>query len=211
MQACGITGSVWQWLLSCLTNRLQFVKISATKSDLRNVEYGVPQLSLVGPRIFSIYVHDFSESISQGELHLYADNITAFVIGDSTDEVVRKVNLLFPETCRWCNLNKLTLQSDDLGPYFRPMRKHCNWIHIFKSLGVALLTDCFAKIKYIKYANHMIITFVCLRECGIYHPTFGRDIFQDYVTFSFICVGKLFYCWIFRNWRTVSKSGQNDS
>ena len=29
----------------------------------------------------------------------------------------------------------------------------------------------------------MIIKFVCLRECGIYHPTFGRDIFQDYATF----------------------------
>ena len=68
----------------------------------------------MGPRIFSIYLNDFSESISQGELHLYADDITAFVIGDSTDEVVRKVNLIYiPETCRWCNLNKLTLQSDD--------------------------------------------------------------------------------------------------
>lgn len=67
------------------------------------------------PRIFSIYLNDFSESISQGELHLYADDITAFVIGDSTDEVVRKVNLLFPETCRWCNLNKVTLQSDDFA------------------------------------------------------------------------------------------------
>ena len=49
----------------------------------------------MGPRIFSIYLNDFSESISQGELHLYADDITAFVIGDSTDEVVQKVNLIY--------------------------------------------------------------------------------------------------------------------
>lgn len=69
----------------------------------------------MGPRIFSIYVNDFSESISQGELHLYADDTTAFVIGDRTHEVVRKVNLLFPEIYRWCNLNKLTFQSDDFA------------------------------------------------------------------------------------------------
>ena len=65
----------------------------------------------MGPRIFSIYVNDFSESISQDEFHLYADNITAFVIGDSTDDVVQKVNLLFAEICRWCNSNKLTLHT----------------------------------------------------------------------------------------------------
>ena len=34
LQACGITGSVWERLLSYLTNRLQFVKISGTKADL---------------------------------------------------------------------------------------------------------------------------------------------------------------------------------
>lgn len=57
----------------------------------------------MGPRLFSIYINDFSESVSQGELHMYADNTTAFVIGDSTDDVVRKLNLQFAEICSWCN------------------------------------------------------------------------------------------------------------
>lgn len=79
------------------------------QTGLRKVEYGVPQGSLVGPRLFSIYVNDFSELLSQGEIHMYADDTTAFVIGDSTDDVVRKLNLLFAEICSWCNSNKLTL------------------------------------------------------------------------------------------------------
>lgn len=57
----------------------------------------------MGPRLFPIYINDFSESVSQGELHMYADNTTAFVIGDSTDDVVRKLNLQFAEICSWCN------------------------------------------------------------------------------------------------------------
>ena len=69
------------------------------KSGLHQVEHGVPQGSIVGPRLFSIYLNDFSKSISQGELHFYADDTTAFVIADSTDDVMRKLNLLFGEIC----------------------------------------------------------------------------------------------------------------
>ena len=103
LQACSISGSLWEWLLSFLTSRYQFVEISGTKSDLPKDEYGVSQGSHVGPILFSIYINDFSESVSQGELHMYADNTTAFVICDSTDDVVRKLNLQFAEICRWCN------------------------------------------------------------------------------------------------------------
>ena len=81
LQACGITGILWEWFLSYLTNRHQFVGINGTKSNLREVEYGVLQGFLVGPGLFSIYVNDFSESVLQGELHMYADDATAFVVG----------------------------------------------------------------------------------------------------------------------------------
>ena len=65
----------------------------------------------MGPRLFSIYVNGFSESVSQGELHIHANDTTAFITGDSTDDVVRKLNFMFAEICRWCNSNKLTLHT----------------------------------------------------------------------------------------------------
>ena len=81
LQACGVTGILWEWFLSYLTNRHQFVGINGTKSNLREVEYGVLQGFLVGPGLFSIYVNDFSESVLQGELHMYADDARTFVVG----------------------------------------------------------------------------------------------------------------------------------
>lgn len=41
------------------------------------------------------WISYISDSMSQGNAHLYADDATAFVIGNSTDEVVVKLNLLF--------------------------------------------------------------------------------------------------------------------
>ena len=85
MQACGIYGNLLRWLVSYLDNRKQFVELNGVKSQLNLVSHGVPQGSLLGPRLFSIYVNDFAESISNGELHLYADDTTAFVIGNSVN------------------------------------------------------------------------------------------------------------------------------
>ena len=107
MHASGLSGKLLCWLKSYLSSRWQFVDLNGFKSPLLEVKYGVPQGSLLGPRLFSIYVNDFSESISKGELHLYADDTTAFVIGNSTDEVVVKLNLLFEEIHTWCQHYKL--------------------------------------------------------------------------------------------------------
>ena len=79
------------------------------KSPVLEVKYGVSQGSLLRP--FSIYVNDFPDCITQGELHLYADDTTAFVIGDNPDDVTIKLNCLLKEICTFCRLNKLTLHS----------------------------------------------------------------------------------------------------
>ena len=59
--------------------------------------------------MFSIYVNDFPKSISQGELHLYAEDTTAYVVGESPDNVLTKLNRAYKFT--WYKLNKLTLHT----------------------------------------------------------------------------------------------------
>ena len=80
MQGCGISGNLSVWLKDYLNNRKQYVEINGRKSKLLMVEYGVSQGSLFGPRLFSIYVKDLASSITTGELHLYADDTTAYGI-----------------------------------------------------------------------------------------------------------------------------------
>ena len=111
MQACGISGNLFQWLNSYLSNRHQFVELNGRKSLVLEVKYGVSQGSLLGPRLFSMYVNDFPDYTTKGELHLYTDDTTAFVIGDNPDDVTVKLNCLFKEICTFCRLNKLNLHS----------------------------------------------------------------------------------------------------
>ena len=39
------------------------------------------------------YVNDMSGCVTAGELHLYADNTKAFVIGNNTEEVIDLLNI----------------------------------------------------------------------------------------------------------------------
>ena len=98
LQACGFYENLLQWLNSYLEN-----------SELQYLSYGLPQGSHLGPCLFSIYVNDFADNVSTGELHLYADDTTAFVTGDTIDHVPQLLNVLLAHFCSWCELNRLTI------------------------------------------------------------------------------------------------------
>jgi len=48
-------------------------------SSLRNLSRGVPQGSVLGCLLFSLYVSDVPSILSECEVHLYADDVQIFV------------------------------------------------------------------------------------------------------------------------------------
>ena len=109
LQACGFYGNRLQWLNSYLENSQQFVDLNRVKIKLQYLSYSVPQGSHLGPCLFSIYENDFADTVSTGELHLLADDTTAFVTGDTIDQVCQLINVLLADFCSWCELNRLTI------------------------------------------------------------------------------------------------------
>ena len=107
LKATGISGSLFSWLANYLSNRNQFVQISGKKSALQPVKYGVPQGSILGPRLFSIYVNDLPEFISYGNLYMFADDTTVYTIGKDTGTVISSLQCILSQLHMWCAANRL--------------------------------------------------------------------------------------------------------
>ena len=72
----GITGIALEWFRSFLTNRTQKVKIDEAFSEIAELLFGVAQGSILGPRLFNIYIRSvYSRMVStKFEVEGFADD-----------------------------------------------------------------------------------------------------------------------------------------
>ena len=63
-----------KWLNSYLENRKQFVSIEKCQSAVRNILCGVPQGSILDPKLFVLYVNDMCNISKLVKYILFADD-----------------------------------------------------------------------------------------------------------------------------------------
>ena len=55
-------------------NRKQFVKLNGSQSKNGNICCGVPQGSILGPLLFTIYINDMHQAVTSSKMHHFADD-----------------------------------------------------------------------------------------------------------------------------------------
>ena len=85
----------------------QFVQLSEYQSEPKTITYGVPQGSILGPKLFSIFVNDLPESITSGNVFMFADDTTIYTIGKDFDNIILTLQCILDQVYTWCQSNRL--------------------------------------------------------------------------------------------------------
>ena len=111
----GIKDSALAWLRSYLTGRYQFVHAHNEASCHTEVKYGVPQGSVLGPLLFSLYMLPLGSVIRKHGItfYSYADDTQLYLSMKPNDcTPVTKLVACLSDIKNWMTNNFLCLNSD---------------------------------------------------------------------------------------------------
>ena len=151
LQASGLCGDSFDWIANYLNNRHQFVSINGTNSEKMRLTSGVPQGSLLGPRLFSIFANDLPSTLDS-KLEMFADDSTAYIIGSCIiDPISIQIQDLLHQLLNWSKFKSMFIHPVkskvmviSKTPFIGPIRliaiddKPINCVSSSSCLGVKL-------------------------------------------------------------------------
>ena len=111
MDSYGVRGNELRWFQDYLTGRRQRVCVGDEKSEWTSIRRGVPQGSILGPLLFTMYVNDLPKAVCQCQRKQYADDTTMSHAANSTSELEAMLVKDLNDVDQWVDENKLMLNA----------------------------------------------------------------------------------------------------
>ncbi|PFX21034.1 RNA-directed DNA polymerase from mobile element jockey [Stylophora pistillata] len=114
LQALGVSRASSDWFKSYLSERLQCVRIGAETSSLRAISHGVPQGSILGPTLFTIYLNNIPSIPDVCSLKSYVDDpklYLSFPVAKASI-MTQQINKDLEKIARWCCYNSLLINPE---------------------------------------------------------------------------------------------------
>uniref|UniRef100_A0A8C6TXT2 Reverse transcriptase domain-containing protein n=1 Tax=Neogobius melanostomus TaxID=47308 RepID=A0A8C6TXT2_9GOBI len=115
------------WIKSYLAGHAQCVRVSEAVSPLRECTMGVPQGSILGPLLFSLYINDLPSVCDDVDVQMYADDTVIYTDGKDHEQVATKLSKAMDKISIWLNDSCLTLNVSKTATMFfstKPNKKH---------------------------------------------------------------------------------------
>ena len=109
LHSMGVSRKALDWFKSYLSDRTQSVRIGHAISEARAITYGVPQGSILGPALFSIYINDLPTTPIVCPLESYVDDSKIYLSFSYKDINVAEIQLTndLRRIAAWCCSNSL--------------------------------------------------------------------------------------------------------
>lgn len=176
----GLRGKFSVLLNNYLSNRFFRVKFNGSFTKYKPISRGVPQGSLLGPLLYSLYVNDMSLYLDCNIVQ-YADDTTLIIPYASENELVNSINLI--ENRLKCYLNSKSLLINNTKTSIMLFGDTHIKVVNFLSRGISVTNECtFLGIKLdskCTFAAH--IYHICNNIKRLFHSFyFFRDIFDKH-------------------------------
>ena len=99
--------------LKYLSHQKQNTKINKTFSNWTNILHGVPQGSILGPLIFTVFLYDLFLFKPDIDMVSHADDNTPFAVGGSSElEVINEIKSVAENLTLWFRKNCMKVNPD---------------------------------------------------------------------------------------------------
>ena len=106
----GVRGIPLEWFKSYLNNRKQQVQINDIFStNIHTISKGVPQVSILGPLLFSLYINDFTKGLNHSSAIMFADDTSVFISNSNLTTMYQRANEDLNSIYNWLGANKLSI------------------------------------------------------------------------------------------------------
>ena len=109
--AYGMDKCALKYIYDYLSNRKQRVRINDSFSEWKNIQYGVPQGSILGPLFFNIFMCDLFYTLDENVVN-YADDNTPYAMRSTTEEVILQLEKCTNSLLQWISQNFLKANPD---------------------------------------------------------------------------------------------------
>ena len=106
LYAYGFSDKTVTFIYSYLKCRKQNVKIENFYSDFLTLLSGVPQGSILGPILFSLFLNDLLATLKMSELYNFADDYTISTASKNMSNLIQTLEKESETAVEWFNQNK---------------------------------------------------------------------------------------------------------